>query len=74
MFCFGENVDKFYIRRKILYLRHFIWCFIFFRRACQATCCLACTSELLHSGFWNLINSTFIEACVSHLVRFGFLV
>ena len=71
--CFRENVDKCYIKGKILYLRDFIWCFIFFRRTCQATCCFACTSEILHSGFWSLIKLTFIESCITHLVRFGFL-
>ena len=29
MFCFGENMDKCYIKGKILYLRDFIWCLIF---------------------------------------------
>ena len=30
-------------------------------------------SEILHSGFWSLIKSTFLESCVAHLVKFGFL-
>ena len=29
MLCFGENVEKCYIKGKILYLRDFIWCFFF---------------------------------------------
>ena len=72
IFCFSENVDKCYIKGKILYLCDFIWCFIFFRCACQATCCFACTSEILHVGFWSLIK-TFFESCAAHLVRFELL-
>ena len=73
MLCFGENVEKCYIKGKILYLRDFIWCFFFFRCACQTTCFFVYTSEIVHSGFWSLIKLTFIESCVAHLVRFGFL-
>ena len=47
MFCFGENVGKCYIKGNILYLRDFIWCFIFFQ-----TCISG--NVFLCMLFWNI--------------------